>query len=450
MAASEIWKRRMARGNQAIDGMVWMPVMREPKATRARRTLATMLPSTTPITREMPKPTAARRMVMAVAVVKVPSASSARRSAKTAPGPGRMYSGFQPDSTTACHSASPRASAASFGHVADQAAVERMHVVALGELEGVEAGEGLVELAPGGRRTGGSGRGGEVSGHGDDLRAQQVEHRAGQLGDLRRLDAPGPLDVDVDGGGHPTRPAGEHDDAVGQAGRLAHVVGDEEDGEAAVAPQRLELVVQQVAGHGVEGAERLVHEQHVGVLGEGAGQGDPLAHAAGQLVGPLAPEGLEVDGAEQRLHPRLALGPGHATELERELHVRPDREPREQGGVLEHEGGPALGVGTTGGRRVEPGDEVEQRALAAPRGADHAHELAAGDVEVDAVERSDGVAAAAVHLAGRPQRDGGDGLRRRVGDEHRPRGRLLRRPGHSPATSASPRSASSSFSRDRS
>ena len=49
----------------------------------------------------------------------------------------------------------------------------------------------------------------------------------------------------------------------------------------------LELGVQGVAGHRVEGAERLVHQQDVGVLGERTRQCGALAHAAGQLVRPL-------------------------------------------------------------------------------------------------------------------------------------------------------------------
>ena len=86
----------------------------------------------------------------------------------------------------------------------------------------------------------------------------------------------------------------EQHDAVGEPGRLPHVVGHEQHGEVALAPERLELVVEQVAGHGVERAERLVHEQDVGVLGEGPGQGDPLAHAARQLVGRACAEAVEV------------------------------------------------------------------------------------------------------------------------------------------------------------
>ena len=82
--------------------------------------------------------------------------------------------------------------------------------------------------------------------------------------------------------------ARQQHDPVAEADGLAHVVGDEHDREAGLLPQPLELVVEEVAGHGVEGAEGLVHQQDVGVLGQRPGQRDPLAHAARQLVGPLA------------------------------------------------------------------------------------------------------------------------------------------------------------------
>jgi hypothetical protein len=51
----------------------------------------------------------------------------------------------------------------------------------------------------------------------------------------------------------------------------------------------VELVVQQVPGHRVQGAERLVHQQHVGVLSERASQRHPLAHAAGRSCGRFPP-----------------------------------------------------------------------------------------------------------------------------------------------------------------
>ena len=101
----------------------------------------------------------------------------------------------------------------------------------------------------------------------------------------------------------------EQHDPIGESGRLPHVVGDEEDREPPLLPQPFELVVEQVAGHGVERAERFVHEHDVGVLGERPGQRHPLAHAARQLVGTLVGEALEVDDPEQLGHPVLATAP---------------------------------------------------------------------------------------------------------------------------------------------
>ena len=61
----------------------------------------------------------------------------------------------------------------------------------------------------------------------------------------------------------------------------------------------LELVVEDVAGDRVERPERLVHQQHVGVLGERPGEGDALAHAARQLVRTLVGELAQPHEVEQ-------------------------------------------------------------------------------------------------------------------------------------------------------
>ena len=202
--------------------------------------------------------------------------------------------------------------------------------------------------------------------------------------------------VDVVDGGDPARPAREQHDAVAEAHRFAHVVRHEDDGLAGRRPQRFELVVQAVAGHRVERAERLVHQQHVGVLRERAGERGALAHAARELVRPALGEVAEVHHLEQLLRARPALGARHARELQRELDVAAHGEPREERGLLEHQAG-ALGAHVDAARRglVEAGDEVEQRALAAARRAEQAHELALLDVEGDAFERDDALAAGA-------------------------------------------------------
>src|SRR5262245_38034551 len=75
--------------------------------------------------------------------------------------------------------------------------------------------------------------------------------------------------------------------AVGEQDRLRDAVGDEEDRLRPLLPHAEQLQAHLLAGHGVEGAEGLVHEQEAWVVHEGAAQGHPLLHAAGQLPGIL-------------------------------------------------------------------------------------------------------------------------------------------------------------------
>ena len=65
---------------------------------------------------------------------------------------------------------------------------------------------------------------------------------------------------------------------------LAEVVGDEDHRLAQVALERPELVLDLAAGDRVEGAERLVHQDQVGVGRQGPGHADPLPLAAAELV----------------------------------------------------------------------------------------------------------------------------------------------------------------------
>src|SRR5215218_8101197 len=69
------------------------------------------------------------------------------------------------------------------------------------------------------------------------LLAQALGDLTGESSDGRVLDAAGPGRVDPELLGHLPGAAREHDDAVAQAGRLPHVVGDEQDGEAPLLPE---------------------------------------------------------------------------------------------------------------------------------------------------------------------------------------------------------------------
>jgi hypothetical protein len=68
----------------------------------------------------------------------------------------------------------------------------------------------------------------------------------------------------------------EDDDLVAQQERLVDVVRHEDDGLVEVALQADGLGLQFAAHDRVDGAERLVHQQDVGVGGEPAGDADAL------------------------------------------------------------------------------------------------------------------------------------------------------------------------------
>jgi len=97
--------------------------------------------------------------------------------------------------------------------------------------------------------------------------------------------AAGPPERD---GNDPLDPAGirrHHDDAVGQVHRFFDVVGDEEDGLRARLRDAADLFLEAHAGHRVESAERLVHQQALRIDGEGARERHALLHPPGKLAG---------------------------------------------------------------------------------------------------------------------------------------------------------------------
>ena len=100
----------------------------------------------------------------------------------------------------------------------------------------------------------------------------------------------------------------EHGDPVTHRDRLVDVVGDEDHRLVELCLQAEELLLEPVTGDRVDGAERLVHQQHRRVAGEGAGDADALRLAARQLVRVAAgvDSGVEADQLEQlRRHGRV-------------------------------------------------------------------------------------------------------------------------------------------------
>src|SRR6185312_39240 len=195
------------------------------------------------------------------------------------------------------------------------------------------------------------------------------------------------------------RPRRHHDDPRRQVDRLGDAVRDERDRQTRVAPPCGELVVHPVAAELVEGAERLV-EQHERRAGdERACDRRAHSHAARQLARERAGEAVEADAGERRVDGGIRLRARRAGEVERQPDVGANARPWHQRRRLEHAADPMRVAGRGRHRRappfdralgwrVEPGDEIEQRRLAAARGSEQRQELALADRQRDGIERA--------------------------------------------------------------
>ncbi len=188
-------------------------------------------------------------------------------------------------------------------------------------------------------------------------------------------------------------PAVAHDDLAVRVGGDPGLVGDEDDGGAGVPGGLGEQAHDPFAVEGVEGAGRLVGEDHPGGGDERAGDGDALALAAGYLAGALGRDGVDLQAGEPLGGPGLGGPPLLAVEAEREGHVLhagqlgdelPELEDEAEVGAAQ---GAALAVGERGelapvvddGAGVgadDPGQAVQQRGLAGTGGAHDGDDLA--------------------------------------------------------------------------
>src|SRR6266404_955398 len=333
---------------------------------------------------------AARRNVTETAATRSPAANSRHSSPNTVAGDGSSHGGFQPLRTTSSQAPRAIARATSFGHPASTIRRKR----------GVRRRLGISSVSRPANRVpswstapaSASGLSGRMPAN---LFAELLADRDRERGDLRRLDPSLAADHHREFGDRPTRPARQQHDALAEPDRLADVVGNEQDRQPGIAPDPLELLVEEVAGDRIERAERLVEQEDSRLLGEGPGERDALAHAAGQLVRPLPGKAREVDEIEEVGHGLAALPAGDAAEAQGELDIFGGRQPREEGCLLEDEcRSVAIDLDESARGSVQAGDDVEERALAAARGTDEADEAADVDGQVEPVERDDGIGTA--------------------------------------------------------
>ena len=183
-------------------------------------------------------------------------------------------------------------------------------------------------------------------------------------------------------------PGLEDGDPVAHRQRLVLVVGHVDEGDRDVALDRLQLHLHLLAQLQVEGAERLVEQQHPGAVDDRPRQRHPLALAAGELAG-LA----RVHAGEANHLQRLGAPPGalllvDLLDPQPVLDVVADVHVREQGVVLEDRvdlavvGGQVADVAPAqldraGVGDLEAGDHPQRRRLARARGPEQGEELAA-------------------------------------------------------------------------
>ena len=110
--------------------------------------------------------------------------------------------------------------------------------------------------------------------------------------------------------GDPTQVHHRH--PVAEVPHHAQVVGDEDERDAELLAQVLEQVHHLRLDRHVEGADRLVGDDHLGLYGQRAGDADALALAAGELVRvAVVVLGVEPDHLQQLLDPVQLLALGH-------------------------------------------------------------------------------------------------------------------------------------------
>ena len=230
-------------------------------------------------------------------------------------------------------------------------------------------------------------------------RQEQLQNLPAILGELRRLahrQRPWPRQLDVNNTVDATGSWRHDDDAIGQEHGFGDAVGDEQHGRVPFAHQRLEIEHELVPGQGIERAERLVHEEVIGIVNERAADRDALAHAARKLVRISGLEAAEPHRCQEFAGARFRFFAVHLARFRLQHDIAERGAPVEQDGALKDDAdvgarpfdfaaGDQYGAAR---RREQAGCDHQQRALAATARADMGHEFTALLGEGNIAERA--------------------------------------------------------------
>jgi hypothetical protein len=187
------------------------------------------------------------------------------------------------------------------------------------------------------------------------------------------------------------RPTREYEYTFRQIDRLVDIVRHEHDSNTEAFPQSAHQILQLEPRLGVDGRERLVHQEHLRLVRDGARNGHSLLHTSRELPRILVAVAAEADRGQSIVDELLAPGRRDLLLLERQLDILGDSHPGEQrtAVLLEHDGHVcgrtvhrrARERNVSLGRGEKTGERAQEGGLSCTRRAHHADELARADTE---------------------------------------------------------------------
>src|ERR1700704_4738645 len=96
------------------------------------------------------------------------------------------------------------------------------------------------------------------------------------------LKAARPAEIDIDDFRYSPRPRRHHDHTIPEQNRFRNTVSDEYYGLPLLGPYAHQLHIHGFPRHGIERAERFIHEQNLGIAHQRAADRYALLHATGK------------------------------------------------------------------------------------------------------------------------------------------------------------------------
>src|SRR5271166_2274591 len=206
--------------------------------------------------------------------------------------------------------------------------------------------------------------------------------------------------TDLDMIGDHRRAPGEHHDGIRQVNGFADAVGDEQHGRAGLGADVEQEILHLHAGELVERAERLIHQEELRTVDQGAAQRYALLHPARELARIGLLESGEPDHGKELQRALARCAAVLAADFHGKQHVPKHRAPRHQVALLKGDAeirlplgdGASVDLNDAAGGANEAADNSQERRLSAPARPKQRHQRVFLHVEGDAGDRQQGTA----------------------------------------------------------